>query len=151
MRRSIGFWPAIKPKMYGETMISDANAKDLNLTERLKANTAELQELEQLVKSGDLDGRVLNEFRNTVDHIRNTTWVVQQWIGAREQSGDPYAVLPALAAQRVRRATQLINDLSLDLQTVDISIETEGLSGLYTAVDDLNRRLELLFKRERGR
>jgi len=117
------------------------------LTARLRVITLELQELEHSVVSGDLDSRVLSEFRNAVDHIRNTAWAVQQWVGAREQSGDPYAVLPALAAQRVRRATQLANDLCLDLQTVEVTAETEGMGNLYRAVDDLHRRLELLFKR----
>jgi hypothetical protein len=69
-------------------------------------------------------------------------------VGAREKSGDPYAVLPALAAQRVHRATQLANDLCLDLQTVEVTADTEGVGELYRAVDDLRRRLELLFKRE---
>jgi len=117
------------------------------LTARLRVITLELQELEHSVVSGDLDSRVLSEFRNAVDHIRNTAWAVQQWVGAREQSGDPYAVLPALAAQRVHRATQLANDLCLDLQTVEVTAETEGMGNLYRAVDDLHRRLELLFKR----
>ena len=117
------------------------------LTARLRVITLELQELEHSVVSGDLDSRVLSEFRNAVDHIRNTAWAVQQWVGAREQSGDPYAVLPALAAQRVHRATQLANDLCLDLQTVEVTAETEGMDNLYRAVDELHRRLELLFKR----
>jgi len=117
------------------------------LTARLRVITLELQELEHSVVSGDLDSRVLSEFCNAVDHIRNTAWAVQQWVGAREQSGDPYAVLPALAAQRVHRATQLANDLCLDLQTVEVTAETEGMGNLYRAVDDLHRRLELLFKR----
>ena len=109
----------------------------------------ELQELERSVISGDLYPRVLSEFRNAVDHIRNTAWAVQQWVGAREQSGDPYAVLPALAAQRVQRATQLANYLCLDLQTVEVTASTEGVGDLYRAVDDLRRRLgDLLFKRD---
>ena len=117
------------------------------LTARLRALTVELQELERSVVSGDLDSRVLSEFRNAVDHIRNTAWTVQQWVDARERSGDPYAVLPALASQRVRRATQLANDLCLDLQTVEVTADTEGVGDLYRSVGDLNRRLELLFKR----
>ena len=126
---------------------SDSDVAGSPLTARLRVITLELQELEHSVVSGDLDSRVLSEFRNAVDHIRNTAWAVQQWVGAREQSGDPYAVLPALAAQRVRRATQLANDLCLDLQTVEVTAETEGMGNLYRAVDDLHRRLELLFKR----
>jgi hypothetical protein len=127
---------------------SEPISRGPSLTTRLQVANAELQDLERLVISGDLDPRVLSEFRNSVDHIRNTAWAVQQWIGAKEKSGDPYAVLPALTAQRVRRATQLANDLSLDLQTVEVTADTEGVGELFRAVDDLKRRLELLFKKE---
>ena len=72
----------------------------------------------------------------------------QQWVGAKERSGDPYAVLPALTAQRVQRATQLANDLCLDLQTVEVTADTQGVGDLYREVDDLRRRLDLLFKWE---
>jgi hypothetical protein len=120
----------------------------MSLTMRLQVANAELQELARLVVSGDLDPRVLSEFRNSVDDIRNTAWAVQQWIGAKEKSGDPYAVLPALTVQRVHRATKLATDLSLDLQTAEITADTEGVGKLFQAVDDLKRRLELLFKKE---
>jgi hypothetical protein len=126
---------------------SGSDAAGSSLTARLHVTTIELQELERSVTSGDLDPRVLSEFRNAVDHIRNTAWAVQQWVGAREKFGDPYAVLPALTAQRVHRATQLANDLSLDLQAVEVTAETEGVGDLYRAVDDLHTRLGLLFKR----
>ena len=129
-------------------MINSGSDAAGSLTARLRETTVGLQELERSVISGDLDPRVLSEFRNAVDHIRNTAWAVQQGVGAREQSGDQYAVLPALAAQRVQRATQLANDLCLDLQTVEVTAYTEGVGDLYRAVDDLRRRLDLLFKRE---
>jgi hypothetical protein len=129
-------------------MINSGSDAAGSLTARLRETTLGLQELERSVISGDLDPRVLREFRNAVDHIRNTAWAVQQWVGAKEQSGDPYAVLPALTAQRVQRATQLANDLCLDLQTVEVTADTEGVGDLYRAVDDLRRRLDLLFKRE---
>ena len=110
---------------------SGPDASESTLTGRLRAITAELLELERSVITGNLDSRVLSEFRNAVDHIRNTAWTVQQWVDAREKSGDPYAVLPALAAQRVRRATQLASDLCLDLQSVEVTAETEGMGELY--------------------
>lgn len=124
-----------------------SDAAGSSLTASLRVVIAALQELAHSVISGDFDPRVQNEFRNAVDHIRNTAWAVQQWVGAQEQSGDPYAVLPALAAQRVHRATQLANDLCLDLQTMEVTAETEGVGELYRAMDDLHRLLELLFKR----
>jgi hypothetical protein len=53
-----------------------------------------------------------------------------------------------MSAERVKRASQICTDLSLDLQTVDVGIDTPGISGLYNAVDDLHRRLGALLKRE---
>jgi hypothetical protein len=119
-----------------------------SITARLQAATAELRELEELVRSGDMDTRVLSEFRHAVDYIRSTTWAVQQWVGLEQKSGDPYSVLPILSAERVRRATQLAKDLSLDLQTVEVTFETPGLKELYESIGDLHRRLAVLFKRE---
>jgi hypothetical protein len=126
---------------------SGSLGKELPLAARLQATTTALHELEQAVKSGDLDARVLGELRNAIDHIRYTALAVQDWFGAQERSGDPYAVLSTLAAQRVRRATQLAKDLTLDLQNVDVGLETEGLADLYDAVSDLHRHLQRLFKR----
>lgn len=120
---------------------------EASITSRLQSATTELQQLEQLVQSGELDPRVLREFRNAVDHIRGTAFAVQQWVGLKD-SGDPYAVLPKLSAERVRRATQLTKDLVLDLQTLDVGLETEGIAGLFAAVGDLHRRLAALLNRE---
>lgn len=118
-----------------------------SLTERLEAATANLRELEQLVKSGDLDSRVLQEFRNAVDHIRATSWAVQQWIGLSAQRGNPYELLPTLSAERVRRGTTLVKDLLLDIQSGEVAIETPGLDKLYPVVVDLEQRLKMLLRR----
>jgi len=120
-----------------------------NLEARLQAATSTLTELEQQVKSGDVDARVLMDFRNAVDMIRGTAWAVQQWIGLKEQSGDPYSVIPILAAQRVLRASQLTHDLVVDLESMDVSIDTPGLDQLYSAVVRLQERLTPLFPNRR--
>ena len=65
-----------------------------------------------------------------------------------ESGGDPFSVLPIMSAERVKRATQICTDLALDLQTVDIGIDTPGISSLYNAVEDLHRRLGALLKRD---
>jgi hypothetical protein len=112
---------------------------------RLQNATSEMFELEKLLKSGNIEPRVLNEFRDGVDQIRGTAWVVQQWIGLQE-SGDPYELLPALSAQGVRRATQLSKDLTIDLESVEIGFETPGLKELYQAIDALHERLARVVK-----
>lgn len=116
------------------------------LTGRFQTATSNLAELEQLVKSGDVDPRVLQEFRDSVDLIRGTAWAVQQWIGLKEKSADPYSLLPMLAAQRVQRATQLARDLTVDLESVEIDLATPGLKELFDAVSRLHEQLLPLCK-----
>jgi len=117
------------------------------LTARLQLATGNLSEIEQLVKSGDVDPRVLEEFRNSVDLIRGTAWAVQQWIGLKEQSADPYSLIPALAAQRVKRMTQLARDLSMDLESVEVDLTTPGLKELFDAVSRLKECLAPICKK----
>ena len=52
------------------------------------------------------------------------------------------------SGERVKRATQITNDLSLDLQTVDVGVDTPGIAELFNAVDEPRRRLAVLLKRE---
>ncbi|HXM69161.1 MAG TPA: hypothetical protein VN911_20705 [Candidatus Acidoferrum sp.] len=119
-----------------------------SLSERLKAATDELQELEQLVVSGNSSPRVLSEFRGAVDSIRQTAWAVQQWAELQKQDRDPYTVLGILSEERVRRATQIARDLTIDLQSMELGLETKGLTTLFEAVEGLYERLTPLFKKK---
>jgi hypothetical protein len=101
------------------------DSQSKNVSERLEAATSELQELERLVVSGSCAPRVLSEFRIAVDSIRQTAWAVQQWIELQQQHRDPYSVLGILAKERVRRATRIANDLTIDLESMELSFETE--------------------------
>jgi len=118
-----------------------------SLSERLKAATNELQELEKLVLSGDFSPRVLSDFRTAVDNIRQTAWAVQQWTELQQQHRDPYAVLGILSQERVRRATQITKDLTLDLESLELGLETQGMADLFHAIEGLRERLSPLFKK----
>ena len=120
--------------------------KDLrSVTERLQAATKELQSLEQIILSGDFSPRILSEFRNAVDNIRQTARAVQNWIGLQQEHRDPYAVMATVSADRVRRATQIAKELTIDLQAMEIDFETEGLRELFQAVEELRERLMPIF------
>ena len=116
------------------------------LSERLKAATDELQKLEQLVISGDSSPMVLSEFRGAVDSIRQTAWAVQQWTELQQQNRDPYTVHGILSEERVRRATQISKDLTIDLESMELGLETKGLADLFQAIERLYERLTPLFK-----
>jgi hypothetical protein len=119
-----------------------------SVSERLKAATDELQKLEQLVISGDCAPRVLSEFRGAVDSIRQTAWAVQQWTELQSQHRDPYTVLGLLSEERVKRATQLTRDLTIDLQSLEIGVETQGLQKLFEATKGLHEVLAPLFRED---
>ena len=120
--------------------IDDANAKE-SLPARLQRVGNELLELDQAIRSGDIDVRLLEGFRQAIDHVRETTWAVQQWIELRAQERDAYGVLPRLTVERIRRATQLNNDLALDLDATEVTMETEGIENLRQSVRGLYKRL----------
>ncbi|MHB8217287.1 MAG: hypothetical protein ACYDDS_14530 [Candidatus Sulfotelmatobacter sp.] len=122
--------------------------RERSISERLKAATDELQKLEQLVLSGDCAPRVLSEFRGAVDSIRQTAWAVQQWIELQSQNRDPYTVLGLLSEERVRRATQLTRDLTIDLQSLELDLETAGLEKLFQATNGLFELLVPLFRKK---
>jgi hypothetical protein len=111
------------------------------LPDRLQRVGNELLELNQAIRSGDIDVRLLHGFREAVDHVRETAWAVQQWIELQAQERDAYSVLPRLTVERIRRATQLNNDLALDLDAAEVTIETEGIENLRHSVRGLYKRL----------
>jgi hypothetical protein len=115
------------------------------LTFRLRKTTAELQRLDQAIKAGNIDPRVLREFRDAVDYVRKTAWAVQEWQERQAQQHDTATVLPLLVTERVRRATQLCAAVTKDLKESEITSEMAGIEKLFRATEQLSRALaELL-------
>ena len=48
------------------------------VTFRLKRAIDDLQKLENAIRSGGMDPRVLREFRDAVDYVRKTAWALQE-------------------------------------------------------------------------
>jgi hypothetical protein len=111
------------------------------LTFRLKRTTAELKRLDQAIRSGNIDPRVLREFRDAVDYVRKTAWAVQEWQERQAQHRDTATVLPLLSRERVRRAVQLCTAVSEDLSESEITSETAGVEELFRATRQLSRDL----------
>jgi hypothetical protein len=117
------------------------------VSDHLQIATTELREVVRQIECEDIDSRVLRDFRNAVDHVRTTAEAVRQWFELKEKQADPYSVLPTLARERVRRTALLARDLNLDLDTMEVGIETAGLDVLYHSIDGLNNRLVNIFNR----
>jgi hypothetical protein len=114
-----------------------------SLENRLKKSTAELLELEQALISGDMDARVLRDFRDAVDYVRKAAWAVAEWQARHAKSRDTSTVLPLLMFERIRRATQLCNALAIDMQSGIVTSDSQGTGELSEAVDNLRSLLAI--------
>lgn len=114
-----------------------------NLEVKLKKSTADLLELERALMSGDTDARVLRDFRDAVDYVRKAAWAVQEWQARQAKSHDTSTVLPLLMIERVRRATQLCNAISTDMQSSLVTADAQGADELSQAIDTLRSLLAL--------
>ncbi len=113
---------------------------------QLKKTSAELVKLEQAIKSGGLDARILMEFRDAVDYVRKTAWAVQEWQERQLQKHDPHTVLPLLTAERIRRGTQLSNAIVSDLASHEVTRDTPGIEEFFHAIARIYESLGNLFK-----
>jgi hypothetical protein len=118
------------------------------ITFQLRRTSAQLLKLEQVIRTGDIDPFVLREFRDAVDHIRKTAWVVQEWHERRLQHRDAQTVLSLLTAERMRRATQLNDELATDLEARELTHGNEAIADLLRAVQRLHRRVAKLIKKQ---
>jgi len=113
---------------------------------RLKKTSAELVKLHHAMQSGNLDPRILREFRDAVDYVRKTAWAAEEWQERQLQKRDPQTVLPLITAERVRRATQLSDAIFADLAAHEVSSETAGMAELFRALERLHQNLADLFR-----
>ncbi len=120
------------------------------LPERLTTLIAELRSMEVALKSGPSpDVLSLQEFRQALDSIRLTAWTVSELLNVVEIQKDSEKVLSFLAAERLRRSTQLLEDLRVDLEEQSISKHTQGITRLFQAVRMLHEQLVEVLKSRR--
>jgi spore coat polysaccharide biosynthesis protein SpsF (cytidylyltransferase family) len=122
--------------------VSVEQAKDSDVFERLKTAMAEMQASHSLLLSDDLDPRVLTEFRDVLNRVRNVAWAAQQSVAARVTGEDPSAVGSLLAAERIRAAYQLCRVIQEDLSKNEIDFQRGQLSELHTVTKELSKQLK---------
>ena len=59
----------------------------------------ELQQFHEVLLAGDLEPRVLVDFRDALSRVRTVAWAAQQDLACKETEQDPTSVLSLLAAE----------------------------------------------------
>jgi len=115
------------------------------LSSRLKKTNEELKNLQDSVKTGMINVKVLMDFRNASERARQASAAVQQWLETQGKGNDPYSLMSQVMSQRVEMTTQLVKDVTRDLETLDVDFDTPGLPELNKAVRALAEGLSKLF------
>ena len=102
------------------------------LNQEVQSVTVALQHVEQMLTTGVVEETLLADFRESVNRVRNTGWIIQKAL-SEEKGADPVEML---AQERVRCITQMAVQLFENLEEIE-SNDLEGLESLQTAIEDL--------------
>jgi hypothetical protein len=102
---------------------------------------AELNQVEQNLVIDKVDPRIIAQFHDAVEHMRQTAWSVVQWVELHSTGGDPFEVLPQLEAERMHMLRKLAHNVTADLDSGSVTRFTEGISEIYEVVQTLYRGL----------
>lgn len=130
-----------------ELLVPNENFWGVNF--QLRKTCADLVKLEYDIRSGPVEPTVLRDFRDAVDNVRKTAWAVQEWQERQLRGQDPQSLLPLLAVESIRRATQLLEAIVSDSMANEIARETVGIQELFRAIEQARERLGHMFEGEK--
>jgi hypothetical protein len=109
-------------------------------SDRLKAAIEELGGIQSLLVTGELDPRILTDFRDAVNRIRNTAWAAYQYAESKI-TGNDRNIISIVAGERIRAAYQLCQAIQGDLETTDVHLQAGQLLQLQAATKALTDKL----------
>lgn len=111
------------------------------VSDRVRSTISDLRRVEDLLEADAVDPRILVDFREALDRVRNTAWSAHQYISRKETQQDFHNVLSIAAGERVRAMYRLCQSLQADLDRSDIQFQAGQLLQLHSAVSGLAERL----------
>ena len=111
-------------------------------SDRLETAIRDLQALQQVLHSDDLDAGILADFRDALNRIRNIAWAAQQLVASQVSDQGPESVNGLLASERIRATYQLCRAIGNDLTGDGIQFKRGQLSELHLAVTELAQQLK---------
>lgn len=122
-------------------MNPNANAAT-DTAERLKTAIEELSGIQSLLVAGELDPRILADFRDAVNRVRNTAWAASQYAESKITGKDSGNIISLAAAERMRATYQLCQAIQEDLASTDVHLQIGQLIQLHAATKSLTDKLD---------
>src|SRR5664280_1353884 len=126
-----------------EGVVDSTSDRNESIAVRLQNVTNELRDIQDLLtQDDDVDARILTDFRDAVNRVRNTAWAVEQYANSKSANTDPQTVISVLAGERVRIAYQLCKLIQSDLSNSDIQFQKGQLLQFRDVTHELDGQLE---------
>jgi hypothetical protein len=140
--------PATPPARSGAA--APASNPNATIAQGIMRAIADLNDLEQNLVKDRIDPRLIAQLHDSVEHVRQTAYTVQQWVELNASGGDPFEVLPQLEAERMHMLSKLAHNVTADIDASSINQYTLGISDLYETVQQLYRRLRKMLLDDDG-
>jgi hypothetical protein len=138
------FVPADSPEELQSQAASTPQEAE-TLSGQIQRTVNDLAELEKDLVKNRVDPRLIAQFREAMEHTRQTAWTVQQWVDLRSAGNDPFAVLPQLEAERINMLIKLTRNVLADIDSSGLTEFSEGITELWEAVQNLHKRMARMF------
>lgn len=123
--------------------MSSASGYAPDISTTVQNVTNEIRQIQALLSSDtDIDLRILTDFRDAVNRVRNTAWAVEQYANSKAAEADPRTFLSLLAGERVRVVYQLCKLVQVDVANSEIKFQKGQLLQLRDATRELTRQLD---------
>lgn len=140
-RTTVAEDPLPQSQPFSSGMARSATPNSSQIAVQVTRTMAELNQVEQGLVIDKVDPRIIAQFHDSVEHMRQTAWSVVQWVELLSNGGDPFEVLPQLEAERMHMLRKLAHNVTADLDSGSITRYTEGISEIYEVVQTLYRGL----------
>jgi len=106
-------------------------------TNRLRIETEELLELATLLEHVNVDPAALQQFRQALAYVRNTSWILQQWFELKQKPAERFPLLKMLNDERLRIGISVCNELSAFITSVKVQLDPTLMQQFMSAVQQL--------------
>jgi len=117
-------------------------AAKVGVADRLESAIVELLALQEVLSSDAVDARVLSDFRDALNRVRNTAWAAQKFVASRLSDQGPAGLTSFLAAERLRAAFKLCRSVQEDLRGEEIEFQKGQLTEFDGVVRGLGEQLK---------
>jgi len=111
---------------------------------QVKRASIELQKLENSLRAGGIDLRLLNEYRDAAEYVRTAAAAVKQLRDCQLQGRSDSEVVSFLCAERIRRTTSLCIEVLADMEAGRITAESKGVEEYCRSLEQTLYRLKPL-------